>query len=529
MTQAQALMIMKTGASVFLTGEPGAGKTHTVNEYVSYLRCRGIDVAITASTGIAATHIGGMTIHSWSGIGVKSTLDNRELDAVAKSKHVSSHVKKARVLVIEEISMLSAQTLSLVDAVCRKIKKNPLPFGGIQVIFVGDFFQLPPIFKSDMARNVQQSLMNELPALFACDAGAWKLMQPRVCYLSEQHRQDDREYLEVLSALRRNAFEDRHRNILRGRKIDSASVPAGVPKLFTHNVDVDRVNDEILGKLPGHARTFSMSSQGTERIVSLLKRSCISPEDLRLKVDAAVMFTKNNQKEGFVNGTLGTIEGFDSHTGYPSVRTRGGRIINTEPMDWLVEENGETRAKITQIPLRLAWAITVHKSQGMSLDAAVMDLKGVFEYGQGYVALSRVRRLEGLYLLGWNERTFLVHPEVLKRDTDFRAQSQHAAQELLQKKPQEMEQLHDRFVRACGGRTDGASEGEKKKTEKGDGYSKVREKHTNAYRAWDDEQDAELKELFLEGVSIAELAKEFSRTSGSIRSRLVKNNLMERS
>jgi len=154
-----------------------------------------------------------------------------------------------------------------------------------------------------------------------------------------------------------------------------------------------------------------MHGYGAHNLMETLIRGCLSPEVLELKVGAAVMFTKNSPKGLFVNGTLGIVEGFDPASNYPIIRTREGRKIVVEPADWVMEENGEDVARITQFPLRLAWAITVHKSQGMSLDGAVMDLSGVFEYGQGYVALSRVRRLSGLHLLGWNNRAF----EVLRR------------------------------------------------------------------------------------------------------------------
>ncbi len=494
MTQSQALSVMKTGAHVFLTGEPGSGKTHTANEYVAYLRRTGIECAITASTGIAATHIGGMTIHSWSGIGVKTKLEKRDIEGIAKTRYVSSRVKKARTLIIEEISMLSAPTLSLVDAVCRKIKQNPLPFGGLQIIFVGDFFQLPPIIRSETVQSAQLSFIKESSARFAYEAAVWKELQPKVCYLTEQHRQDDRDYLAILSAIRRNDFTDDHLRTLQKRKIEYAASPQGVPKLFSHNSDVDHVNDEILAKLPGHARVFKMTSHGHERAVSFLQKSCLSPIELHLKVGAAVMFTKNNQKAGFVNGTLGTVEALDKKSGYPSVRLRSGRLIDVDPMDWVVEENGEIRARITQLPLRLAWAITVHKSQGMSLDAAVVDLSSVFEFGQGYVALSRVRRLTGLYLLGWNERAFQVHPEVLEQDTLFRTQSQSTLSDV-----------------ATSMQT----------------QSPLKTSPKKSYRPWDEEQDAELRELYQGGVSIPNLAKEFSRTSGSIRSRLKKLSLSE--
>ena len=156
MTQKEALSILKTGANVFLTGEPGSGKTHTINEYVAYLRERGIEPAVTASTGIAATHIGGMTIHSWSGIGIKTSLDAYELDKLGSSEYLAKRIGRAKILIIDEVSMLSAGTLSMVDAVCREVRRNPEPFGGLQVIFVGDFFQLPPIVRMNTEAKRQR-------------------------------------------------------------------------------------------------------------------------------------------------------------------------------------------------------------------------------------------------------------------------------------------------------------------------------------------------------------------------------------
>lgn len=494
MTQSQALSVMKAGANVFLTGEPGSGKTYTIQEYVAYTRAQGIETAVTASTGIAATHIGGMTIHSWSGIGVKGQLSKHDIDTISRNKRVAKRIQKAEVLIIDEISMLSGSTLSLVESVCRSIKKRSAPFGGLQVIFVGDFFQLPPIMKKEAADDAQQLLIQDpIHTRFAYDSRAWKDASPSICYLTEQHRQDDVDFLNLLSAIRQDAFTKEHLRTLQQRKIEYDNAPENVPKLFSHNADVDRVNESILEKLSGAVRACSMSAHGPEPMVSALQKWCLSPAELHLKIGAAVMFTKNNQKEGFVNGTLGVVEKFDPRSGYPSVRTRGGRLIDVEPMDWVIEENGEIRARITQIPLRLAWALTVHKSQGMSLDAAVVDLTGVFEFGQGYVALSRVRRLAGLYLLGWNERAFRVHPEVLAQDTWFRSQSESTKPEVTQS---QHSKKNDLVVR-------------------------------RGYRAWDQEQDAELQELYLGGATIQDLAKEFSRTQGSIRSRLAKLSLLD--
>ncbi len=526
MTQSQALLILKTGAHVFLTGEPGSGKTHTANEYVANLRSCGIDVAVTASTGIAATHMGGTTIHSWCGIGVKTVLEKRDVDGIARSKHVSGRIKRARVLVIEEISMLSGGTLSLVDLVCRRIRNNPAPFGGLQVVLVGDFFQLPPIVKREFKDTSQLTLIQEKPtARFAYDTPVWKELMPTVCYLTEQHRQDDSDFLAILSALRRNLFNSGHLRSLQTRKIEHSAAPEGIPKLFSHNADVDRVNDHILARLPGSSRTCRMSTHGPSALVSSLQKWCLSPAELHLKIGAAVMFTKNNQKEGFVNGTLGVVERFSPETGFPTVRTRSGKRIDVEPMDWVVEEHGEVRAKITQLPLRLAWALTVHKSQGMSLDEAIVDLTGVFEFGQGYVALSRVRRLSGLYLLGWNSKAFQVHPDVLTQDAAFRTQSEDAAGALSRLAVSGVSDLHQRFVDKNSGT--GERLLSKIKRTVANPYAQALEKNFRAYRQWDDEQDEMLREMYSDGSSIADIAKEFSRTVGSIRSRLAKLHLLD--
>jgi ATP-dependent exoDNAse (exonuclease V) alpha subunit len=456
MTQNEALNILKTGGNVFLTGEPGAGKTHTVNAFVDYLRSCDIEPAITASTGIAATHIGGMTIHSWSGLGIKTKLDKYDLDKIASSEYIAKRVRRTQVLIIDEVSMLSANMLDMVDMVCREIKQNGEPFGGIQIVLVGDFFQLPPIVKIDHDIKKQNTLGMEddsPKSNFAYDASAWERARPVVCYLTEQHRQDDSKFLSVLSAIRSDDFSEEHFDYLTARQIVEADAPADITKLFSHNLDVDRINSIELGKLEAEQKSFAMVSEGHDTMVASLKKGCLSPEKLELKIGAIVMCTKNNPKERFVNGTLGTITDFEEFSGYPIIKTRNGRSITVSPLDWNVEENGKVKAQITQIPLRLAWAITVHKSQGMSLDAAVMDLSRVFEFGQGYVALSRVRRLSGLYLLGINARALKVHPEILEKDISFKNKSAEAVEVFGKLSASEMKKMHKNFVVACVGKT----------------------------------------------------------------------------
>ena len=403
MTQDQALSVLKTGANVFLTGEPGSGKTHTINKYVAYLRERGIEPAITASTGIAATHIGGMTIHSWSGIGIKTALDKRDLDKIVSNKRIAVRMRNTKVLIIDEISMLAPETLSMVEIACKNIKSSNELFGGMQVVLVGDFFQLPPIIKPAYEDNGQFEF-DEMPkARFAYDSSVWARLNPSVCYITEQYRQDDDSFLSILSAIRCGSFGEDHLSQIEKRMVGYHALSKNITKLFSHNADVDRVNNEMLAEISGESKIFAMTNLGPDILVSALKKGCLSPETLHLKAGAVVIFTKNNPNKGFVNGTLGVIVKFDEITGCPVVKIRNGKIIEVELMDWTIQENGEVHARITQLPLRLAWAITVHKSQGMSLDEAVMDLSRVFEFGQGYVALSRVRRLSGVHLLGYKD------------------------------------------------------------------------------------------------------------------------------
>ena len=232
MTQAEALAILKTGANVFLTGEPGSGKTHTVNQYVAWLRARGIEPAITASTGIAATHIGGFTIHSWSGIGVRRDLTKYDLDRIGQNRNVVRRVGNARILIVDEVSMLSARTFSMVDAVCREIRRSQEPFGGLQTILVGDFFQLPPVNKRNEDEDIQESLSPKTHReQFAFFAPAWGALNPIVCYLSEQHRQEDAAFLEFLSAVRHAAVAEPLREIREMPHLPGDVVPRGSKQL----------------------------------------------------------------------------------------------------------------------------------------------------------------------------------------------------------------------------------------------------------------------------------------------------------
>ncbi len=436
MLQRQALDILKMGHNVFLTGPAGSGKTHVLSEYVRYLKSSAVDVAVTASTGIAATHLSGQTIHSWTGIGVKDTLTDRDIDDLLEKQYLYKRFERTKVLIIDEISMLHHFRLDLIDWICRRFKRNERPFGGMQVIVCGDFFQLPPVTRGEVYESQ-----------FAWKSDSWQEAGFTVCYLSEQYRQKDTGYLSILNSIRNNTVNQKIVGLLEERLNCDPDISGEPTRLYTHNIDVDIINDKHLSLISAPVKEFGMAWKGSEYLAETLKKSCLSPENLRLKVGARVMFTKNHQEGTYVNGTLGMIDSFNSF-GDPVVRTLRGEIIPVSQMTWQIEEEGKVKAEITQYPLRLAWAITVHKSQGMSLDAMEVDLSKSFVPGMGYVALSRVRSLGGIKLLGLNDMALRVDPEVLHQDEYFRDLSIDAEGDLDSLAREEIAQKQKTFLKS---------------------------------------------------------------------------------
>ncbi|HRH26716.1 MAG TPA: AAA family ATPase [Parcubacteria group bacterium] len=441
MLQSQALDILKMGKNVFLTGPAGSGKTHVINSYVQYLKSHGVDVAVTASTGIAATHLGGMTIHSWSGLGVKDTLSDYDIDDLMERPYLYKRFNKTKVLVIDEVSMLHDFRLDLIDWICRQMKRNEKPFGGMQIILCGDFFQLPPVTRSSFG-----SFDIEKESEFVYKSESFRNAKFTICYLSEQHRQKDNTYLGILNQIRENKVSSRTLELLKSRLNQDIENFSEFTRLYTHNIDVDVVNKKHLDLINTTSKKYYMTSSGSAGLSETLKKSCLSPEELELKVGARVMFTKNHPEGLYVNGTLGVVKEFDSF-GSPVVVTNSGIELGVAPQSWKIEEEGRVKAEISQLPLRLAWAITVHKSQGMSLDAMEVDLSKSFVKGMGYVALSRVRTLDGIKLLGFNQMSLEVSPEVLRKDEEFRDKSQDAVDDLKAMSKQEIVEAQKEWLK----------------------------------------------------------------------------------
>ncbi len=492
---------MLAGESVLLTGAAGAGKTYVLQTFIKQLKKQGRKAAVTATTGLAATHLSGTTIHAWSGIGVRDDLPQSFFQHLSKGRR--EQIQKADVLIIDEISMLHDFRLDMIDEVTRVVRKSSEPFGGLQVVLCGDFFQLPPVNRQDGKQGG-----------FITNSLAWRQGGFVVCYLHEQHRQNSNDlFTALLNNMRKGIITRRQLSLLQSRL--EAQLPESITptRLHTTNVDVDVINERELLWLPGEVMEYSMITSGKAQYVEQLKRSCLAPEVLRLKLGASVMCIKNSQDKRYVNGSLGTVVGFEKGTEYPEIELLNGRRFVMGPDTWELMDGDKRRASLTQLPLRLAWAITVHKSQGMTLDAAAIDLSRAFVEGMGYVALSRVRDIEHLVLQGLNGMALRVSPEALRIESDLQEQSTQAVAAFSD-------------VIAAASVTDYAADtdepADKPKSAWSEKLSKMRETYPNAYKPWQPDDDAQLQNLHAAGTSLDDLTTTFGRHPGSIKMRLEK-------
>lgn len=405
---------MLSGESVFLTGAPGSGKTYVLNQFIERAKKSKKRLAITASTGIAATHIGGTTIHSWAGLGIRDSITEQDHKWLKENPRLLKRYNNIDTLIIDEVSMLHGKRLNMIDEICRLLRVSDKPFGGLQIILTGDLFQLPPIDRG--ATSID----------FVHLSDSWRSLNPKICYLTEQHRQLSDPLLDLLEAMRANDINQAHFDALSERLGAQPSSSESVTRLYSHNQDVEQINSEHLSNIQSDSKTFVMETYGVQAKVDQLTKSVLAPEILELKVGAEVMFVANNFSDGYVNGSRGKVIGYKDDL--PQVELQSsGRVVKVDKHSWALEEDGKEKARVTQLPLRLAWAITIHKSQGMSLDSAEIDLSRAFTPGMGYVALSRVRSLDGVFLKGINNTALQMHPDIFDFDAVIRQASVEVA------------------------------------------------------------------------------------------------------
>ncbi len=395
------------GRNCFLTGMAGTGKSTLLRRFISETHCR---VDITAPTGVAALNVGGMTIHRFCGmmLGPQPGQTNEEyFELLRKDPRKSilagfNRVKRCQVLVIDEISMLPGLQFDFVEFLFRRLRGNDEPFGGCQVIATGDFLQLPPVRTNE-----------GVPYDWAFQSEAWRSAELKMIQLETVRRQDEPTFVRALSDFRNGRVWGECARVLQSRV--RSNPPSTMTRLFTHNVQVDKWNEFQLSELPGDESVLEAEQTGPDLQREFLNKNLPTPATLRLKAGAMVMFTVNKTPAGanlplHVNGQVGIVEHI--RPGLVTVRAANGNCIEVEPFTWRYSQEPDA-ATFTQFPLRLAWAMTIHKSQGLTLDAAYLDIRAAREPGQAYVAVSRVRTLAGLNFKEWFKGVH-VSPEAIQ-------------------------------------------------------------------------------------------------------------------
>ena len=389
--------IEKEGKNLFVTGRAGTGKSTLLQLFRRTTRKKTV---VLAPTGVAALNVGGQTIHSFFGF-PPHFLNAKDI----KKRRNRRLYKNIEVLIIDEISMVRADMLDNIDLFLRINREDPHPFGGVQVVFFGDLFQLPPVVSSDVESQLFQHFYDS-PYFFS--ARVFQENFPmEMLELRKVYRQDNRHFLRLLDAIRLNQADFDDLEDINERYLPDFQSEGGYITLSARNATVNSINRRELDRIPLPAEVFLASVTG-----SFNPKQFPTEAALNLKLSAQVMFVKNDPKKEFVNGTIGKIVRFEEDKIIVRVaRSENGyREIEVEKMDWEILKyvqskddpnkiETETVGTFQQYPLKLAWAITIHKSQGKTFDKVIIDLgKGAFEHGQTYVALSRCRTLEGVVL-----------------------------------------------------------------------------------------------------------------------------------
>ncbi|KAL0966680.1 hypothetical protein UPYG_G00298340 [Umbra pygmaea] len=398
--QAAVLSAVLSGKNVFFTGSAGTGKSFLLKRIVGSLPPK--RTYATASTGVAACHIGGTTLHNFAGIGSGSAPLEQCIE-LAQRPGVLQHWTSCRHLIIDEISMVEAQFFDKLEAIARSVRRSTEPFGGIQLIMCGDFLQLPPVSRG------------KDKASFCFQAKSWRKVIHLNMELTEVRRQTDQSFISLLQAVRvGRVTEEVTAKLLESayHKIERDGILA--TRLCTHKDDVELTNENKLLQLPGSLRVFEAVDSDPSLVKTIDGQSPVS-RLLQLKVGAQVMLTKNlDVQRGLVNGARGVVVDFQpGKPGLPRVRFLCGATEVLKPERWMFKAGGGLYLSRQQLPLKLAWAISIHKSQGMTLDCVEISLARVFESGQAYVALSRARSLEGLRVMDFDPRVVRADPDVL--------------------------------------------------------------------------------------------------------------------
>ncbi|XP_055386721.1 ATP-dependent DNA helicase PIF1 [Condylostylus longicornis] len=411
--QKQVLQMCISGKSVFFTGSAGTGKSFLLRKIISSLPPD--STIATASTGVAACLVGGVTLHSFAGIGSGEASLQRCYEMASKPVSAQNW-RKCKTLIIDEISMVDCQYFDKIEAVARYIRRNDKPFGGIQLILCGDFLQLPPVIKRDFVNGVA---VNQNNKRFCFQSESWAKCVQVVFELKQVHRQTDSEFIKILNHIRIGHVTEEVTKCLLNtskQKIEGNGILA--TQLCSHTSDSDSINQSKLNLLTGAEMNFK-AEDSDPSMLKMLDSQIQVPSSLVLKIGAQVMLLKNiNLSAGLVNGARGVVCKFEKSL--PVVRFKNNNEYLCKPEKWVVKTPSGVTVTRKQIPLKLAWAFSIHKSQGLTLDCVEMSLSKVFEAGQAYVALSRAKSLDSIRILDFDSKQVWANPEVLQFYKQFR-------------------------------------------------------------------------------------------------------------
>lgn len=402
--QRKAVEYVLTGHNIFLTGCAGTGKSFTIKTIVEEMKKRGKNVNITASTGIAATTIGGRTLHSWAGIGIDMEADiNKLVNRVLRDEKKCKRWESVDLLIIDEISMVDFKMMEVMDEIAQYIRQSSAPFGGIQLLLTGDFYQLPPVQKD----------RKEPVYMFECDI--WNKLVHKNVLLEKVYRQESKDFVELLTRIRHNSITkddvDRIKKTIHNNLKNEHGIKPTI--LYCTRRDVAMVNNTELRKLPGDAFTsVAHEFYANDELKAAYKNNWQYPTELKLKVGAQVMLL-TNVYPGYCNGSRGVVEEIDD----PEIKIKflNGKTLVVKRESIEVKDGAdEVVASIEQFPLMLAWCMTVHKSQGQTIELVDIDLAKVFTYAQSYVAISRGVSLDKMRIKNFSEKVVRTNDKVVK-------------------------------------------------------------------------------------------------------------------
>jgi len=386
--QTHGLDILQREGNVFLTGAAGTGKSFLLDQY---LRGKGSDdFPIIASTGAAAVIVGGRTFHSFFGLGIMEGGASGAIEKAVRSRRVVHRLQRASCVIIDEVSMLSGITLMAAEAVARRARGSSEPWGGLRIIVVGDFAQLPPVTPGSQSKD------------WCFLHPVWEQSDFEPALLSTVMRTQDIEFLEILNFIRDGIVNDRVHDFL-NKRVHTPSASLDATRLYPHRAKADQYNWSRLQSLAGKEYAIKTTYAGEAKNIERAKKNLPIPDTLLLKIGALVMMRRNDGsgEARFVNGSLGHVVGLEDDILY--VRLLSGEDIEVEQYKFsALDGDGNEVVSAWNFPVSLAWATTIHKAQGATLDRMIVDLHQLWEPGQAYVALSRVRSGQGLTIERWS-------------------------------------------------------------------------------------------------------------------------------